>query len=182
MLVRNFVLSVFSLVAIVGFATPAQAQGIDSSGWIGGIFGIHIPDADDTSARPAFGITGGAKLGTEWGFGAYYLNSAKEETINRVKLGFDYTMYGVEGAYHFEGEAAGVYMGARLGMTNLEVGAVDGKPMHWGLLAGYNHWLTENLSLGGEATYFNVADSDDNGIPLESFSIIAFHATLKLWF
>lgn len=164
----------------------AQAQNTDANGWVGGAFGLHIPDYEDTSARPAFGISGGAKLGSEWGIGGYYLNSSKEETINGATADFNYTMYGVEGAYHFEGEAAGVYLGGRLGMTTLEVGAADVKPVHWGLLAGYNHWLMDNFSLGGEASFINVAAGDDTiggvSVPIEGFNIIAFHATAKFWF
>lgn len=182
-----------ALAVVLGFiiggmgVSTAHAQNTDANGWVGGIFGLHIPDAEDTSARAAFGVTGGAKLGSEWGFGGYYLNSAKEETVNGVATDFDYSMYGVEGAYHFEGEAAGVYLGLRLGMTNLDVGTLDSRPMHWGLLAGYNHWLMDNFSLGGEATFFNVASSDDtltNGAVqnIDGFNVIAFQATAKFWF
>jgi len=182
-------LTSFCLVAVMGLSSTAQA-GIDSNGWVGGLLGIHIPDAEDTTARLGWGVTAGAKLGTEWGFGAYYLNSGKEESSNGIKFDFDYTMYGVEAGYHFEGEAAGVYVGGRLGMTRVDsriLGVdIDFQPFHFGFMAGYNHWLTEQISIGGEASYMNVASDKDTvsgaTLELESFNIIAFMASVKFWF
>ncbi len=185
-MVRSFTLALTSVLAITALSTPSRAAGIDSNGWVGGFGGLHLPDAEDTSSRPAYGITGGVKLGTEWGIGAYYLTSSKEEDINGVKTDFDYSLVGVEIAYHFEGEAAGVHLGGRLGMTTLEVGSLDSKPVHLGLMAGYNHWLSDHLSIGGEAALFNVASSEDTvaGVKrdIEGFNALSLMASLRLWF
>lgn len=180
--------SALSLFALLCFAfVPAQAAGIDSAGYVGGTFGLNIPDYEDTSARAAFGIVGGAKLGTELGLGGYFLSSNKEETINGARTDFNYSMYGIEGAYHFEGEAAGVYLGLRLGLTNVDTGVADFAPYHWALLAGYNHWLMDNFSLGGEASFTSVAKDEDTlasgaTASLDAFNIIGFMATAKFWF
>ncbi len=178
---------------VFGARTAFAAGGIDSKGFVGGLFGLHIPDADDTSARPAFGITGGAKLGTEFAIAGYYMSSSKEEENDLGITGdFNYTMYGVEGSYHFEGEAAGVYVGGRLGMTDVKVGTIINgakisfAPTHLGIVGGYNHWLAENMSLGGEVAYYSVGESDKTYLAskrtLEGFNILSFMASAKLWF
>lgn len=184
---RQFILAFATFFLITGVCVSSRAEGIDANGWVGALGGLHVPDAEDTSSRLAYGVTAGAKLGTEWGFGGYYLTSSKEEDVNGLKVDFDYSMIGAEVAYHFEGEAAGVYLGGRIGMTTLDVGTSDAKPMHLGLMAGYNHWLNDYFSIGGEAAFLNVASSDDmiGGAMAdvrEGFNILSFMASAKLWF
>lgn len=158
----------------------------DPRGWVGGLFGLSIPNADNTTSRPIYGITGGAKLGSDFGIGAYYLTSTKEEDVLGGKTKFDYDLYGIEGAIHFEGEANGVYLGGRVGTSKLKVGSgvlqVTTSPMHYGLVAGYNHMLGDNFSLGGEANFFSIPESSSSGVTIDGFTMLNFIASAKLWF
>ena len=113
-------LGLLSLILATGFAFAPSAQAAgDSSGWIGANVGMSVPNSEGTTARPIMGVNGGAMLGTEFGLGAYYLTSSKDETVNGVTGTFTYSFYGVDFTYHFEGEAAGAYFGGRLGMSRV---------------------------------------------------------------
>lgn len=190
-------LRVFTLVLVLAFdfvlpMTLVSRADAAESAWVGGLFGLAVPNATDTTARAMYGITGGAKVGSDFGFGVYYLTSPKDESVGGVSSKFDFDLYGIEGAVHFEGEAKGVYLGGRLGTSKVTTGASGGtlstSPFHFGLLAGYNHMLGDRLSLGGEANFFSVAKSE--GTPsgavltrtIDSFTILSFLATIKVWF
>jgi hypothetical protein len=176
-------------IAILASVTSAHA-GYDSNtehkGWIGGLFGLNIPDLDGTSARAGYGFTAGAKMGSEIGLGGYYITSSKEEDAGN----FDYSLYGVEVTYQFEGEASGVYLGGRVGLSSLDSGNFNFNPYHWGALVGYNHFIAPNISLGGEGTFFSVAKDTDTATvgniavnnTAKAFHIIAVMATAKFWF
>lgn len=170
------------VIAIVAMST-SSAHAADPTAWVGGIFGLAVPNADDTTSRAIYGLTGGAKIGSELGVGVYYLTSQKDEDLTGgVKGKFDFDLYGVELAYHFEGEAKGVYLGGRLGTSKVRVGTplgnVSTSPFHWGLVAGYNHMIGDHFSIGGEANFMSVAEADN----IKSFNTLNFLATGKLWF
>lgn len=169
-------------------AIPALAD--DPHGWIGGALGLSIPNADSTTSRGIYGISGGAKLGSEWGIGAYFLTSSKDESTSTGTIAFNYELYGVEFAYHFEGEAVGAYIGGRVGTSKVKSGSgttlVSTSPSHYGLVGGYNHFLTNQFSLGGEINYLSVPSSSasvsGSPVTINSFSIMNFLFTGKLWF
>ncbi len=62
---RNF-LFVFSLLLIASTGRLASAE-TDKLAWLGGQYGLSIPSESSTNARSAFGITGGAKVGSASG-------------------------------------------------------------------------------------------------------------------
>jgi hypothetical protein len=177
------------LIAIVlmssGSLVQAAAEG-ERALWIGGAYGLLVPNKSQTTARPMMGATLGAKIGTELGLGAYYFSSQKDEGSALGKFNLDF--YGVEGTYHFEGEAKGAYFGVRLGITKMNFGVteVTASPFHAGIIGGYNHWLTDHVSLGGDVSFYSVSKGEatpPGGTPLsvESFSALGFLATLKFW-
>lgn len=177
----------------------AAADG-DAAGWIGATGGMSVPNYSTTAntpfsatSRTSFGITGGAKIGTEYGVGAYYNSSHKDETgTSGVTLPFNYDLYGVMAGYFFEGEAKGVYLGVMLGMTKVVLGnaqssSVSTSPMHWGLVAGYDYLLAQHFSLGGELNFVSVGSSNGaatNGVTVsqDSFNTLNFNAAIKFWF
>lgn len=167
-------------LSIPGLANAAA--GGDQAGWVGALGGISIPNADNTTSRTAFGITGGAKLGSEWGIGGYYLTSTKDETGGK----FGYDLYGIEFAYHFEGEAAGVYLGGRVGTSKITAGTASTSPTNYGALAGFNHFVTDNFSLGGEVNFFSVPESTttvaSTTTTVKGFTMLNFLASAKFWF
>lgn len=169
------------LVGASMFATlsseVAQA-GVDSRGWVGGLLGITVPDTDGVSSRSIWGLTAGAKLGSEWGVGAYYLNSSKNEDFGK----YDLNLYGVQFGYHFEGEANGVFIAGRIGTSKIEVGGADFSPTNLGVVAGYDYMLGEHFSLGGEASFMTIASDSGAGARSESFTLLSFMGAAKFWF
>lgn len=172
----------------------AAASG-EHAGWLGATGGLSVPNYDNTTARTALGITAGAKLGSEYGVGAYYRTSAKDEAgLNGVTFPFNYDLYGVMAGYFFEGDAKGAYFGAMIGMTKVtSKPAVGGtnydastSPMHWGLVGGYDYFIGDHLSLGAELSYVSVGNSTAataGGTWAQSaFSTLNFNGALKFWF
>jgi hypothetical protein len=188
-MIRKFILTVVLLFSTSAFAEGAQDAIFDSKGWIGGLFGLQVPTYDDVDSRTAWGLTAGAKLGSEIGMGAYYISAPGDATLGGAGGKFNYSLIGIELTYQFEGEASGMYFGGRLGLTNLETEVAgvtnDFNPYHWGALVGYNHYLARTISIGGEGTFFSVPkDTDGSGTVATSkaFEIIALMASLKFWF
>lgn len=168
-------------------ALPAGAETGSQSLWAGAGIGLMVPNKSGTTARPQWGITAGAKLGTEYGLGAYYLTSKKDEGGS---IGaFDLDLYGVEASYHFEGEAKGAYFGARLGIAKMDVGTgltkVSVSPFHLGAIGGYNAFINDKFSLGGEVGFYSVSkgEATTGGVTttVDSFSALSFLATAKFW-
>ncbi|MGE0763279.1 MAG: outer membrane beta-barrel protein [Bdellovibrionales bacterium] len=168
-----------ALVLTLLSATMAEAQ---AKGYAGLLLGMSVPDADDTSARPMYGVQGGARLDGEFGLGAFYLTSKKEETVNAVKTDYDYNLYGLEGSFHFEGVADGAYIAARIGLAKVDVGTVNYSPMIWGLLFGYDHFLSEKFSLGIEGGFTSVQGDDNGTNNLDGFTMLNFLVAAKMWF
>lgn len=176
-----------ALVLLMAPSAQAAAEG-EKALWIGGAGGFFVPNESRASGREQYGATIGAKIGTEMGLGAYYLTSKKDEggTLGRFNLDF----YGVEGSYHFEGEAKGAYFGLRLGITKIDFGTtaaqVSASPFHAGLFAGYNHWLGESVSVGADVSFYSVSKGEATALngttaSVDSFSALSFLATLKFW-
>ena len=171
--------SSFLIFACVQTLSPSEAQAArDPSGWVGAMGGLSVPNADNSSSRPMFGITAGAMLGTEYGLGAYYQTSSKDEDVPTGKSSFNYDLYGVEFTYNFEGSARGVYLGGRIGTSKVTSGSNSSSPTHVGAVAGFNHMLGESLSIGGDLSYISVSSSSS----ISSFSMLNFLATVKVWF
>lgn len=168
-----------ALIVAFLFSLNSNASGLeDRQGWAGGLVGISVPDADNTSSRLGYGVTAGAKLGSELGLSGYFLYSGKEES----GVDANYSLFGVQGSYHFEGEAAGAFFGARVGISKIKSGLLETSPTNYGVVGGYDHAMGENLSLGAEVSYMMVGSSDDNGVQIDSFGMINFLASLKFWF
>src|SRR5690606_16315188 len=113
------------LICLLGFSPSVWGQ---AKGYLGVQAGISVPDYDDTSSRLAYGFVGGARLDGEFGIGAYYLDSSKEEDVAGTEIDFNYQLYGFEGTYHFEGAADGAYVGARIGVSKVKVGNTEISP------------------------------------------------------
>ena len=66
----------FGAVILVSPAAKAAAEG-EKALWVGGAGGFFVPAESRASGREQYGVTAGAKIGTEMGLGAYYLTSKK---------------------------------------------------------------------------------------------------------
>lgn len=186
---KLFVLS--GLLSLAGAASVEAASGSGPSAWLGAQGGLVVPNYANSTARTAFGITAGAKLGSEYGFGAYYRSSSKDEAVAGATVPFNFDLYGVMFGYFFEGEALGVHVGGLLGLSKVTTKAqaenVSTSPMHWGVVAGYDHMLGTGFSLGGELSYVAVSSSTaalttGTNSSLDAFSTLNFLGSVKLWF
>ena len=191
MRIRFFARTLVLLAAVVATFAGLKAEAAsDPVAWVGGGLGLAVPNQSGTSARPIFSINGGAKLGSEFGIGAYYMSSRKDESMSGVTVPWNYDLYGVSGTYHFEGEAKGVYLGGMLGMSKVATSfasiEASTSPMHWGLLAGYDHMILSRFSLGGEISYISIASGSAtvSGVTrtTDAFASLNFLASAKLWF
>ncbi len=182
----------FLLLALTITATSSFAAD-DQKGWVGAGLGLSIPNQDNTSTRGIYGITAGAKLGSEIGLGGYYFASSKAESSNGVSFDFNYSLIGAELTYQFEGEAKGVYFGGRLGISRVEnkpstsTTTYSASPFHYGAVVGYNHFINSNFSLGGDASYMMVDHSTATvaGVQTDvnkSFGMINLMFAGKFWF
>lgn len=167
------------VTCLLGFSSPVWAQ---AQGYLGVQGGISVPDADDTSSRLGYGVVGGARLNGEFGLGAYFLGSSKEESVNNVDVDFNYQLYGFEGTFHFEGVADGAYVGARVGISKVEVGNIEFSPTNYGAIFGYDYFFNDNWSAGLEGSYMRVEGDDKDGASLDGFSALQLLASTKVWF
>lgn len=167
-------------MGLVFTSSPALAQ---AKGYVGATAGLSVPNYDDTSSRLAYGVIGGARLDGELGFGAYFLTSSKEEDVSGAKVDFNYSLYGIEGSFHFEGVADGAYIGLRVGTTKLDIGTTfNSSPTHFGLVFGYDKFLNDNFSLGVEGSWMSIESSSDSGVEADGFQALNFNIAAKAWF
>lgn len=174
--------------ATLSISARAAVDGSEPALWVGGMGGVLVPNKSGTSARTQLGFTVGAKIGSEFAVGGYYSTSHKAEGAPVGQ--FDLDFYGVEGSYHFEGEARGAYFGARLGITKMDFGVspneVTASPFHVGLVGGYNYWLARSVSVGGDLGFYSVSKGEATsraGVTstVDSFTALSFLATVKFW-
>lgn len=170
-----------ALLAVNLFLGSPQAEA-QAKGYVGGLFGLSVPDHDETSSRMAFGILGGARLDGEFGLGAYYISSSKEETIGAADLDFNYQLYGFEGSFHFEGVADGAFVGLRVGISKVKVGTEEYSPTHYGALFGYDYSLTDAWTVGLEGSFMRIEGDKKAAGDLEGFGALQFLASTKMWF
>ncbi len=178
---------VFSLVSSGAWAIDWNAQG---GGYVGGQFGLTVPSESNTTSRTAYGAVAGGKLGDNFGLGAYFVGSSKNENAGNIGS-FKYNFFGLEGNYFFDGSGRGGYIGINAGLSKITQTDRAGNsysfsPFVWGGQAGYDYFLTEFLSLGAEASVLLISSQNatTNGVTvnLSSFTAINFLAQVKLWF
>jgi hypothetical protein len=162
-------------------SAKAHAEDL-AHGWAGAMGGISIPSLSGSSARGLWGLTVGAKLGSELGLGAYYEGSSKNEDFNGTEQAFNYSLYGVQFSYHFEGEAMGAYFGARVGISKVNKGGVNVSPVNYGAFGGYDYMIIPQLSVGGELAYMGVGSGSEGTNTVSSFSMLNFTGAVKFWF
>lgn len=180
---KKLAFALSALVLSFGLASTASAQ---SKGYVGAIAGLSVPDYDNTSARPGYGVLAGARLDGEWGVGAFFLTSSKKESGDLADFDFNYNLYGIEGSYHFEGLSENAYVAARIGMAKVEGKSSFNKanisPMVWGINFGYDHPLAEAFSLGAEAGFMSVGGDKDGTQEIKAFTMLNFLVAAKFWF
>ena len=180
-------LSATSVVLILTQDCLAQSQGGGGGAYVGGVYGISVPDADNTKLHKFLGFTGGANITPAILIGGYYFATA-EDTGSAIK--FDYTLLGLEFSYNISPAPKNVFIGFRAGISKLEtlVGATDFtlSPYHYGIVSGYNYFIWSHLSFGIEGSFMSFQTSKttvgSETTTQNSFHIINFLVSFKLWF
>lgn len=137
----------------------AFAEG--GAGAVGFVYGISVPDADNSNPHRIFGVKGLAFLTPQLSLGGYYLDSGKNEGTGARR--FDYTLHGIEGAFHILNGAGDTFIALRVGSSKLHTEEAGTRlilsPYHYGLAAGYDYSVFSWLSFGFEGSFLHINSS-----------------------
>jgi hypothetical protein len=166
-------------------ALPAWGQGSQ----MGIVYGLSVPDAQNTNPYMMIGFRGAARLAPFFSTGGYYYQSDKQGAPSADEK-FRYSLAGVEATYHRVEGKGDTHFGARMGITkiNTNPNGTDStfSPYHFGIATGYDYMMTSWFTVGFEGSYLHVqrGKTTQNGttILLNSFNIMSFLATFQFRF
>lgn len=164
-----------------GFA----ADGFGSQ--FGVMYGLSVPDVDNTNMYRLFGVKGEAYLIPQFSAGGYYLQSDKSGEISPTQK-FRYSLAGIEAAYHIPAASGDTFISFRMGMTKVQMNpsntTVTYSPYHYGIATGYDYFLTSWFSVGFEGSYLHVLPGrsivNETTYDQNSFNLINFLISLQL--
>lgn len=165
--------------------TNAFAQEAGGSQF-GAVYGLSVPDADNTNAHKLFGAKGSAFLKPTFSIGGYYFVADNDQGTGGRE--FDYSLSGLETTFHMPAGTGDTFFGIRFGLTKVKTDfsgeEVILSPYHYGIVAGYDYLMAPWLAIGFEGSYLYVEDSNTtkNSIRYDedTFSTIHFLVTLQL--
>lgn len=172
------------LLAIALFAAlPAWGQGSQA----GVVYGLSVPDAENTNPYMMVGFKGSARLAPYFSTGGYYFQSDKQGAPSATEK-FRYSIAGVEAIYHLVNGSGDTYFGVRAGITKIKTNPnlIDStfSPYHFGIVTGYDYLLYSWLAIGFEGSYLHVerGKTIQNGatIQQDSFNIMSFLASIQI--
>jgi hypothetical protein len=172
------------LTALVAWAPKLFAD--DRGSQFGAMWGLSVPDADNTNAFHIFGVKGEAFLVPQFSAGGYYLQSDKTGELSTSNK-FRYSLTGIEAAYHIPTAKGDTFISFRMGMTKLQrtVATTDVtySPYHYGIATGYDFFISSMFSIGFEGSYLHVLPgrSITGGTTYDqnSFNLINFLVSLQ---
>jgi hypothetical protein len=150
------------------------------------VWGLSVPDADNTGVFHIFGVKGEEFMTPQISFGGYFFVSDHSgENSDADK--FRYSLTGVETAYHLPSGSGDTFIAVRMGVTKLRMtpngNDVTYSPYHYGVATGYDYFMTSWLALGFEGSYLHVLPGRTNVVSgtydLPSFNIISFLITMQ---
>ena len=173
------------VAALTMWAPALFADGAGSE--FGVVYGLSVPDAENTGAFRLFGVKGEAFILPQFSIGGYYLESDNTGQISDA-IKFNYNLTGVEAAYHLPASDGDTYIAFRMGLTKLRENPnlVDTtySPYHYGFATGFDYYLTSMFSIGFEGSYLHVLPGRTqlNSVIYEqpSFNLINFLVSLQL--
>lgn len=146
--------SIAILIAAPSFE-PAHAEGGSQLSFD---YGLSVPDMANTNPHDMWGVKGSTFWGSNFSIGGYYLLSRYQQGLSGQS--FDYTLSGVEAAFHLPNGGGDTYLGIRGGLTKVHQipGGVDViySPYHYGLVLGYDYVVGSVFTVGFEGTYLHV--------------------------
>jgi hypothetical protein len=173
----------FILFLAAAFAAPAWGQGSQA----GLVYGLSVPDAENTNPYMLTGIKGSARLTPYFSTGGYYMTSDKQGAPSSTDK-FRYSIAGVEAVYHIVQGQGDTYFGVRAGITKIKT-SPNGEdatfsPYHYGIATGYDYLIYPWLAVGFEGSYLHAerGKTIQNGatIQLDSFNIMSFLASIQI--
>lgn len=174
-----------TLIVLASYAAQSSAQN-DAGAQVGVLYGLSVPDAQNSNPRSLYGVKGTANLSPSLSLGGYYLvNSAEEGSGGRK---FEYSLHGIEGAFRIPKGAGATFVGLRAGLSKVRSESTTGdkyilSPYHYGLVTGHDFSLTKWLSIGFEGSYivFEGSKTTENGTLYEEepFNAISFLVSLQ---
>jgi hypothetical protein len=179
------------LVVVLFFVVVGSRQVFadGATGELGLIYGMTVPDADNTNPRAMTGFKGLAYVGSTWSIGGYYYSAGGSSGSGGRK--FNYSFHGLEGAYRIAAGNGEAFVGLRLGLSKLRTEPVAGtklilSPYHYGVAAGYDYFIWSMMTLGFEGFYLGVDQSSTNysGVTYEekSFHVFGLMTSIQLRF
>ncbi len=182
--------SFFTLLVLPLTSGVAQAAGtsegdmasIASHGYLGLLAGGNAPSNSDRDATPAVGLTLGAKPTPNFGVGllATYRNQTDSGSFLGLSTGTSEKTYVFTGqaSYFASGFHAGVEMGTEVRSVSGHIGDAEisdtRNSMIYGPQAGYDFAFAKAVSIGAEAHYLLMGDSDQGPHNLQAFVALKF--------
>lgn len=152
---------------------------------MGFVYGMSVPDSDNSNPHRIFGVKGLAYLLPQFSLGGYYLDSGKNEGTGARQ--FDYTLHGIEGAFHILNGAGDTFVALRVGSSKVHTEENGVRlifsPYHYGLAAGYDYSILPWLSFGFEGSFLHVDSSTTTANTVyyseDSFGLMQFLAAVQ---
>lgn len=182
---RKGFLAILTLISVLQAGSFAFADDIKHAQF-GILYGLSVPDQPNTSSFHLTGIHGEAIVTPAFSIGGYHLVSDRTGQTSQL-FKFQYSLTGVEAAYHLPVTSGDTFMAFRMGMTKLQMNPsgsdVIYAPYHYGVTVGYDYYWTSWLSLGFEGSYLHVlpgrAFINSTQIDQPSFNLMNFLVALQ---
>jgi opacity protein-like surface antigen len=181
-MIAAFGATVIAAPAFAGSAAPAAMEPMIEApapvamtmgrDWTGGYGGLQLGYADvgtDSTAVPGGDdVIGGLTGGYDWDFGNFVLGVGVDADIADIDVGGGLTL---ERVYRLKARGGYDLGNGLLYATAGGAGAdVDGLGYDTGYFvgAGYEHMVTDTVSLGGEVLYHEFSDFKDSGVDVDA--------------
>ena len=181
-MIAAFGATVIAAPAFAGSAAPAAMEPMIEApapvamtmgrDWTGGYGGLQLGYADvgtDSTAVPGGDdVIGGLTGGYDWDFGNFVLGVGVDADIADIDVGGGATL---ERVYRLKARGGYDLGNGLLYATAGGAGAdVDGLGYDTGYFvgAGYEHMVTDTVSLGGEVLYHEFSDFKDSGVDVDA--------------
>lgn len=179
--------AVVTLLLTTTLNSKVWAEGASGPGsQFGAMYGLSVADSDNTVAHRFWGVKGMAFLSPVLSVGGYYLKTAEAESSGGQR--FDYSIHGIEAAYHILTNTGDTSLAARVGLSKVETVQSNTdlifSPYHWGVAVSYDYFLTSWFSLGFEGSYLHAEQGkttvSGTDYRLDSFNFINFMVSVML--
>jgi len=158
----------------------------DSRGHLSVVYGLSVPDSENTRTHTLYGVNAGAYLMQTFTIGGYHYISNTQKGPNSGN--FNFSLTGLEGRYYLATGEKQVFMSLRAGVSKLN-NTINGEgvifsPYHWGVASGYSTNIWRRLGLGIEGSFlsFGRSKTTNSGTlhEFKPFHAISFLAVLSL--